>query len=95
MFRVAKDWNPKQQELREALSRKYNYKEAIRICLELHGIVHGADVSHGAGFSLFDELYNGLGREIFSLKSRKKTVTAERRRLCGIFGILPGLRILR
>jgi hypothetical protein len=44
MFSMNKDWNPKQAALREALSKPDRFNEAIRLCLELHGLVHSSQV---------------------------------------------------
>jgi len=65
MFHVATEWNPKQQMLREALSKECNFKEAIWLCLELHGIVHNSLVSGDMLYSFYNEIWEGLSRDIF------------------------------
>jgi len=63
LFRVSVDWNPKQQQLREALSDSARFEEAMRICKELHGIVHASAVSSGAVPSVFDEVWENIDRK--------------------------------
>lgn len=65
MYNVGADWNPKQQKLREFLSKSDNFEEAIQICLELHSVVHTSLVSAGIT-TYMDEIWDGLNREIFS-----------------------------
>ena len=62
MFSVATEWNPKQKKLRETLANKDDFMEAIRLCLELHGIVHASLVSSGTTTSFFDEIWKGFGQ---------------------------------
>ncbi|MDR2728031.1 MAG: DinB family protein [Chitinispirillales bacterium] len=66
MFRAAVDWNPKQQKLREELSGKGNFDEAVKICFSLHGIVHTSPVSSAKSHTYMDEIWDGLSREMFS-----------------------------
>ena len=71
MFSVATDWNPKQQKLRQALTNKGDIKEAIRLCFDLHSIVHSAVVYSETSPSLFDEIYNDLSCEVFRMPLSK------------------------
>jgi hypothetical protein len=63
---LIKDWNPKQAELKAALSHPAQFDEAIRLCLELHGSVHSGAVSNAAVPTILDELWGGLSREAFA-----------------------------
>ena len=45
MFSVAKEWNPPQARLREAVGDPGRFDEAIGLCLKLHSIVHCSCVS--------------------------------------------------
>jgi hypothetical protein len=67
MFSLKADWNPKQTALREALSKPERFNEAIRLCLELHGLVHSAQATSAKKPNVFDELLDGLTREAFAV----------------------------
>ena len=69
------DWNPKQAALKDALARPERFDEAIRLCLELHGSVHDAEVSCAESPTLFDELWSGLTRITFETMPTEKDVT--------------------
>jgi len=66
MFQVGKDWNPKQARLREIVLSPDNFDDAIRLCLELHSIVHCSDISHYKSETLLDEIWEGLTSEAFA-----------------------------
>jgi GNAT superfamily N-acetyltransferase len=74
---LIKDWNPKQAALKEALAKPERFKEAIRLCLELHGNVHSASVSNVKSSTIFDELWDGLSREAFETMPGGKGVTID------------------
>jgi hypothetical protein len=66
---LIKDWNPKQAALKEAVAdakaKPERFKEAIRLCLGLHGNVHSAAVSNAKSPTIFEKLWDGLSRRIF------------------------------
>jgi len=70
MFKVAKDWNPKQARLREIILKPDHFDEAIALCLDLHSIVHSSDVSPGVAETLFDEVWADLSKEAFEVVAR-------------------------
>jgi hypothetical protein len=75
MMSLIKDWNPKQAALKETIAKPERFKEAIRLCLELHGNVHSASVSNAKSPTIFDELWDGLSREAFEAMPSGKGVT--------------------
>ncbi|GHT56811.1 hypothetical protein FACS1894109_06990 [Spirochaetia bacterium] len=76
---LIKDWNPKQAVLKEAIAdanaKPERFKEAIRLCLELHGSVHSAPVSNTKPPTIFDKLWDGLSRRAFETMPSTKGVT--------------------
>jgi hypothetical protein len=68
MFSLKADWNPKQTALREVLSKPEHFNDAIRLCLELHGLVHSAQTASAKKPNVFDELLDDLTRETFAVK---------------------------
>ena len=68
-------WNPKQAQLREALSDAKRFDEAIKLCLELHGIVHSRGVSGLSRPTYYDEIWDGLSREAFVAMPTPKDAT--------------------
>lgn len=58
-------WNPKQAQLKDALSDTKRFDEAMKLCLELHGIVHSRGVSGLSHPTYYDEIWDGLNHEAF------------------------------
>jgi hypothetical protein len=69
MFSLRTDWNPEQTALREALSKAERFNEAVRLCLELHGLVHSGQIASSKKPTVFDELLDGLTEEAFAVMS--------------------------
>ena len=55
-----KFWTQNQENLRKALSSKTRFEEAVELFLQQHASVHSASISNPAGWSLHDEVLNGL-----------------------------------
>ena len=72
---LIREWNPKQAALKDALAKPERFDEAVRLCLELHGSVHAAEVSCADLPTLFDELWSGLTRIAFETMPTEKDVT--------------------
>jgi hypothetical protein len=75
MFSLRADWNPKQTALKEALSKPECFNEAIRLCLELHGLVHSGKVVSERKPTFFGELLDGLTEEAFAAMPTPKDTT--------------------
>lgn len=75
MFHVSTDWNPKQAKLRELILSPDRFDEAMQLCFELHSIVHCSVVSQGKKETLFDEIWEGLTKEVFMAMPTLKDVT--------------------
>jgi len=63
VYQPSVDWNPKQSRLRKIIRKPDCFDEAIRLCFELHALVHQSDVSNSTNRTLADEIYEDL-REI-------------------------------
>lgn len=75
MLSMTKEWNPKQVLLKKFLEQPVHFREAIKICLEMHSLVHTSDVS-GSNFSTYeDELWDGLTTEMLTATLPKKNTT--------------------
>ncbi len=60
MISVVTLWNPKQALLREIIQKPDQFDEAIKLCLEMHSLVHTSEMS-GINMKTFeDELWDGL-----------------------------------
>jgi hypothetical protein len=75
MFNLRTDWNPKQTALKGTLSKPEGFNEAIRLCLELHGLVHSGKTVSKKTLTFFDELLDGLTEEAFAAMSAPKDTT--------------------
>lgn len=63
---LRKELNPQQKALRKALKGKDgNRDEALPLFLELHGILHSAQVAPDAPWSYEDLLFDGLANDVF------------------------------
>lgn len=58
-----KNWTESQDRLRKALSSRVHFDEALELFLSQHAAVHTAEISGGVGWSLQDEVLNGLSDE--------------------------------
>jgi hypothetical protein len=68
-------WNSQQKELRDFLSKKDKFHEAIKICLEQHLMVHSSEMSQANTTTFEDELWEGLEERIFRGKLTEKDDT--------------------
>ena len=59
MFSVAKDWNPKQQQLNTLLSHPASAEEAIQLCRQMHAELHAASLA-GVKHSCQDDVTQNL-----------------------------------
>jgi hypothetical protein len=60
MFSVGTQWNPLQAKLRELLSHKESFAEAMELTLRMHGLLHTRDVSGQNEPTLMDEVWENL-----------------------------------
>lgn len=65
MISTVKDWNPKQASLKDLLSKKDSFNEAISIALELHSFVHSSEVSDIIVKTYLDELMENLDESLY------------------------------
>lgn len=64
MFSVAKDWNPKQQQLNALLARPSDASAGILLCLQMHAELHaGSMISQKHSYQ--DEVTHGLSEACF------------------------------
>ena len=68
MINPTQDWNPRQARMKQLLRDKSGFAEAIRLCLELHGMVHFSEVAKRR--TMADELWEGLSEEDFAVIPR-------------------------
>lgn len=65
MINVSEQWNPKQALLKEYLSRRDKFDEAIKLCLEMHSLVHTSEMSSSTVRTYEDDLWDGLNEQVF------------------------------
>ncbi len=65
MINVSEQWNPKQALLKEYLSRRDRFDEAIKLCLEMHSLVHTSEMSNSTVRTYEDDLWDGLNEQVF------------------------------
>ena len=65
MISVAKEWNPKQALLRKILPKPEKFDEAIKLCLQMHSLVHTSKMSKCNYTTYEDKLWDGLNEEVF------------------------------
>ncbi len=75
MFQVGSEWNPRQAQLKELILNAEKFKEAMELCLYLHGIVHTSEISHNPEAGYYDEVMKGLTKEAFTIMPTIKDVT--------------------
>lgn len=63
--RLRKELNPRQKALREALTRGEDAREALRLFMELHGILHARHVAPDSPWSYEDLLLDDLPEAYF------------------------------
>lgn len=75
MINVVALWNPKQALLREIIQKPDNFDEAIKLCLEMHSLIHTSEMSGINIKTLEDELWNGLDEFSFRTMPTIKDTT--------------------
>jgi hypothetical protein len=65
MFQVGADWNPLQAKLKEIILKKDRFEEMQQILLQMHSLVHSADVYNGHSLTYMDEIWSGLEDKAF------------------------------
>lgn len=58
-------WNQQFKILQDTWPKPINFEECIQICLDLHAMVHSADMSQAGLWSFEDELWEGMKEETF------------------------------
>ncbi len=76
MINVSKEWNLKQRLLKTLLNESYKFNDAIKLCLEMHSLVHSSEMSGINRSTYEDEIWNGLNEQIFRVQSNKGTTIA-------------------
>lgn len=72
---ITSQWNPKQALLKEYISKPSQFNEAIRLCLEMHALVHTAEMAGIYQRTLEDEVWDGLDQVTFRTMPTVKDVT--------------------
>ena len=72
MINVKEDWNPKQNLLKEIISKPDRFDEAINLCLKMHSLVHTSEMSNVNSITYEDILWAGLSESVFRLLSGNK-----------------------
>jgi hypothetical protein len=75
MISVSEDWNPKQALLKDIILKPDKFNQAKELCLDLHSLVHTAEMSGLDIRTLEDELLDGLDERVFRTMLTDKTVT--------------------
>lgn len=75
MISIAKEWNPKQAELKNLINKKDKFEDAIKVLLELHSMVHSSELSGTEIITLEDELWDGLKESACRIMPTKEDVT--------------------
>lgn len=75
MFSVARDWNPKQKQLKNIILNEDKFNETIELIQDLHSMVHSHDVYCRNIPTLEDELWEGLDKKAFVTMPTKEDVT--------------------
>jgi hypothetical protein len=75
MIKISDEWNPKQALLNEYLRKPIKFDEAIKLCLELHSMVHTSKMSGLDSVTYEDELWEGLDEMTFRVRLKKRGAT--------------------
>jgi hypothetical protein len=65
MFQVGTDWNPLQAKLKEIILKKDRFEEMQQLLLQLHSLVHSADVYKGHSLTYMDEIWSDMEDKAF------------------------------
>ncbi len=76
MFSVTEKWNPKQAQLKEIILKPDKFEQAIKLCLEMHCLIHTSEMSGSALATYEDLIWDGLTPEVFrtQLKNSGSTI---------------------
>lgn len=74
MFSVVTDWNPKQAELKNIITKSDEIENTKRLLYELHSIVHSSEVYENSN-SYYDEIIKNINQNNFSAMPTLKSVT--------------------
>lgn len=64
MIKVASDWNPKQTRLKTIVKKQDHFREAVTLCLDLHGMAQFSEVAERP--TLSDAVWDGLTEDDFA-----------------------------
>ncbi|MCR4422608.1 MAG: DinB family protein [Exilispira sp.] len=70
-----KTWGEQHQLFKSIVLKTENFDEAIRLCLELHAMVHSSEMSGISTVTFEDELWEGLEGNTFRCMPTSKDVT--------------------
>ncbi|MDF2988250.1 MAG: hypothetical protein K0R50_3760 [Eubacterium sp.] len=65
MFSVGEQWNPKQAQLKEIILKPDKFEQAIKLCLDMHCLVHTSEMSGMKTTTYEDQIWEGLAPEVF------------------------------
>ena len=71
-----KDWNEKLKFLKSIILKQNEFSQAMKLCLELHAMVHSSSMSHIDKKTFEDELWEGLDEETIrtTVNSKDRTI---------------------
>lgn len=72
---ITREWNPKQALLNEIIQKPDRFGEAMKLCLEMHALVHESGMVQNGGRTFEDEIWNGLDDVTFRTMPTVKDVT--------------------
>lgn len=75
MAGISTIWNPQQALFNELIRKPDQFDEAMKLCLEMHALVHAAEMSHSNFITFEDELWEGLDERTFRTMPTAKDVT--------------------
>ncbi len=70
-----KEWGEQQQLFKSIVLKPEGFEEAIKLCLELHAMVHSSEMSLIDAVTFEDELWEGLDEKTFRCMPTSKDVT--------------------
>ena len=75
MISVSTQWNPKQALLKKYLSGTDKYNEAMKLCLEMHSLIHTSEMSNSNYRTFEDELWEEMNDTVFRLIQKNKNTS--------------------
>lgn len=70
-----KEWGEQQQLFKSIVLKPERFDEAVKLCLELHAMVHSSEMSLINSVTFEDEVWKGLDEETFRCMPSSKDVT--------------------